>query len=583
MRVLLLHPNDHAWSGEWSAKKWDLIVDLAFASSFAYGEWSRGLGARVLSIYKFAGQMESYRWVNQIFELGRGRLLDRVGLDWWEILAMESYQHLQLFYFLNQLRPELSAVDVEISSSRPHLFAKIVEETLRKPVHYFQSGGLRPVDRATRMLQSVKNLRPAQITEIALDKWDSEYRLRRAFQPKRAKLSDPAMLLPSAYSNVTRSTLAYAAQLPNRKFLLATTRRSATPGHLPENVTSTTLAAYAQPAGTIAAEAADLRKSWTGFLRTMSTEAEIFQAAAGSGVWNYFPAHLRNGLLLRESWKNLLESEPIGGVLCGDDLNYHTRLPLILAARNGLRAIYCSHGALDGGFLFKKPVADTFLVKGEMERDYLQKISDIRAERIVVAAPGTIDFARGSDAGRDALVFFSQPYEVISGRPDSIYGELLPGLSSVARNNGRKLVIKLHPFESRRGRQALVNSILAREAQSTVEIVDGRPPEEVMARAWCGITMDSSVTVECSLRRIPFFLCGWLDFSGMGYLHHFEKYGAGSVLEKPQDILSIPQRLIEFKPDPAKIQRLWQAGDRALLDQTLFGARVAKSQDICVG
>jgi len=54
-----------------------------------------------------------------------------------------------------------------------------------------------------------------------------------------------------------------------------------------------------------------------------------------AGLWDYFPENLETGLRLREAWKRLLECEPVKGVLCGDDLNYHTRLPLILARRSG--------------------------------------------------------------------------------------------------------------------------------------------------------------------------------------------------------------------------------------------------------
>lgn len=580
MRILLLHPEDTPWRGEWSRHPWDVIVDLSFAGPSTYDDWSRRTGARIFSMYRRAGETESYRWVNQVFELGRGRLLDRMGLDWWEILSMESYQSMQLIYLLEQLRSELSVPDAELFATRPHLFTRLAQQLLGRSIPTFETGRIGPAQRAARTLRSVKNLRPAQIAEISLDKWDLTYRIRRhTMHGKLAHLQKPALLLPSAYSNVTRSVLAYAKQLPHRQFLLATTRRSAIAQHRPENVASVPLAPYAQSADTIATESRDLQRSWKDFLSTMITNNEVFRTAAAAGLWDYFPAHLHKGLLLREAWKNLITSEPISGVLCGDDLNHNTRLPLLLAARSGLRAIYCSHGALDGGFLFKKPVADTYLVKGEMESDYLQRVSAIRPEKIVVAAPAASNAVSSSDPSRDALVFFSQPYEVAGVRSDCIYRELLPGLCSVASSNGRKVVVKLHPFESRRARQALVNSILPRDVQGMVEIVDGRPPEEVMARAWCGITVDSSVAVECALRKIPFFLCGWLDFTGMGYLQQFARFEVACVLKQPQDILSIPQKLLEFEPDPAKLRKLWHAADPASLDQILFGASVVNSPE----
>ena len=96
-------------------------------------------------------------------------------------------------------------------------------------------------------------------------------------------------------------------------------------------------------------------------------------------LWNYITPQLEIGLRLRDAWHVLMSSEPVSGVLCGDDLNYHTRLPLIMAKSMGRRAVYCSHGALDGGLLFKKSYADLHLVKGEMERDYMLQVSEIRA------------------------------------------------------------------------------------------------------------------------------------------------------------------------------------------------------------
>ena len=63
---------------------------------------------------------------------------------------------------------------------------------------------------------------------------------------RRAQLKEPVMLLPSAYSNVTRTVLAYAAQLRDRRFLLATTRRSGETNDLPANVASVPLSAYAE-------------------------------------------------------------------------------------------------------------------------------------------------------------------------------------------------------------------------------------------------------------------------------------------------------------------------------------------------
>jgi hypothetical protein len=584
MRVLFLHPEDSPWSGAWSRSHWDLIVDLGFASPYVYEEWSRRSGARVLSIYQFAGQTESYRWVNQVLERGRGRLLDRMGLDWWEIIAVWSYHDLQALYLLDQLWPEIDGDQIELAASRLNLFTKILVQTQGRTVHYFQVESRGPMRTVSRALRSARTLRLAQVVEIAFDKWDPGYRVRRHLTKHNpARLADPLVLLPSAYSNVTRSVLAYAAQLPHRRFLLATTRRSAMPERLPDNVTAVPLAAYALPSSAIREETVELRKAWEVFLRTTLPEVEELRQAANAGFWDDLPAHLENGLRLREAWNRLLEREPVKGVLCGDDLNYHTRLPLILANREGLNAVYCSHGALDGGLLFKIPFADSYLVKGEMERDYLQRVRAIPPEKIWVAAPGSntsVKYNRDDQRGA-GLVFFSQPYEVEGGRAEEIYRELLPRLCSVARRSGRKMIVKLHPFESKRARKALVTAILSKDVHDQVEIVSGVPPEEVMSRTWCGVTIDSSVAVECALRKIPFFLCGWLDFMGLGYLQQFARFGVGRVLNTPESIEQIPEMVAGYRSGPA-MERIWHEADPAQLDEIMFGTRQLPFPHPCV-
>jgi hypothetical protein len=573
LRVLFLHPEDSPWDGKWCQSKWDLIVDLGFASRHTYEEWSHRTGARVLSIYQFARQTEGYRWVNQLLERGRGRLLDRMGLDWWEMLAVWSYHDLQVLYLLDLLRTEIGPGQIELVGSRLHSFTRLLEQILGRPVRYLKVESRGPVQTVARMLRSARKLRSAQIAEIAFDKWDMDYRVRRyVTKHKRANLADPAVLLPSAYSNVTRSVLAYAAQLPHRRFLLTTTRRSAIPDRVPGNVKVVPLSAYAVHSSTTQEQTAELLRSWEVFRRTTLAEADELRHAANAGVWDYFPAHLEHGLHLREAWSRLLESEPVKGVLCGDDLNYHTRLPLILAHRSGLNAVYCSHGALDGGFLFKMPFADSYLVKGEMESDYLQRVSAIDPEKICVGAPGSNRSVGQGDLRSGALVFFSQPYEVEGGRVDEIYREVLPRLWHAAHSSGRKLIVKLHPFESKQARTKLVLSILPNAGEDQVEIVSGVPPEEVMSRTWCGVTVDSSVAVECTLRKIPFFLCGWLDFMGLGYLQQFERFGVGRVLNTPDSIEQIPEMVAGYGSVPST-ERIWHEADPAQLDEIMFGVR----------
>jgi hypothetical protein len=574
MRILLLHPDDVPLRGEWSNSRWDLIVDLGFAGASVYEEWSRKTGSRVITLYQFEEQ-EGYRRVKRGLTAGHGKLLDRIGLDWWEILAPCAYQEQQAIYLVTQLGRELGAGPIELVATRAHPHARLLSLATGWPVRNVVATPSSWSRLVPRVVAAAQDLRPSQMLEIAFDKWDPSYHFRsRVTKFRRARLKEPVVLLPSAYSNVTRVQLAYAAQLRNRRFLLATTRRSGESRALPANVDAVSLSAYAGSSIATKSETAELITAWNRLKRELGQVEDLhegFQAC----LWDYFPPQLETGLRLRDAWRSLLSSEPVTGVLCGDDLNYHTRLPLILAQSMGHRAVYCSHGALDGGVLFKKSYADLHLVKGEMERDYVLKVSDIEPERVQIAAPEQqheVGHLRGPQSGE--IVLFSQPYEVSGGRAGEIYREILSPLIKVARQLNRRIVVKLHPFESARGRGRLLRSLLSADELDRVK-VSAAPASEILVHTFLAIGLDSSVAVECTQRGIPYFMCGWLDFNGFGYMRQFARFGAGSVLEKPQDILSIPQRIAAFERDGAKIRPLWQAAANAVLDQILFGTECA--------
>jgi hypothetical protein len=572
MRVLLLHPEDVPLRGESSGSRWDLIVDMSFAGASIYGEWSRQTGSRVISLYQFADQ-ESYRWVKQGLAVGQGRLRDRMGLDWWEILAPCLYQDQQALYLVDRLRRELGPGPVELVATRAHSHSRLLSLVTGWPVQILAVAPKRP-SLLSRLVAAARDLRPSQMVEIAFDKWDASYSLRgKVTRHRRAQLNDPVMLLPTAYSNVTRTVLAYASQLRDRRFLLATTRHSGETTTLPANIVSVPLSAYAETSAETAIETSEMLRCWSALRRELGEIDELRQRIQ-AGVWNYITPQLEIGLRLRDAWCVLMSNEPVSGVLCGDDLNYHTRLPLILAKRMGRRAVYCSHGALDGGLFFKRSYADLHLVKGEMERDYMLRVSDIKPEQVEIAASkeGGKDVPQAGLAGAASadIVFFSQPYEVAGGRGGEIYREVLRPLVAVARELNRKLIVKLHPFESVRGRTRLLRSFLSHDELERVE-VSRVPAAEILLRTFLGIGLDSSVAVECAQREIPYFMCGWLDFTGFGYMQQFDRFGVGMLLNGPDEILSLPQKIVEFKPDRSKIRQLLQPTDDQRLDQLLFG------------
>jgi hypothetical protein len=569
MRVLLLHAEDVPWRGPWASVRWDHIIDLAYAGPDIYAGWRLRCGSPVRSIHEFAGDGESYASVKALLNPGRNHLVDRMGLDWWEIIAVLSHHELQALYLVQQLRRELGN-NVEYHVTRPGTFGNLLGQMIGSAVPAYEAAPTR-IEALALSLRSARELRPEQVTEIALDKWDASYSLRRLLaKSRRANCEEPVILLPSAYSNVTRILLAYARDLPQRNFLLASTRRSGSSKNLPGNVVSTSLAAYAQPPAASERELHELVDRWSWFERQILVQCDALRPARDAGVWRDFPAHLRRGIRLRNAWHELMKAEPVSAVFCGDDLNYYTRIPLMLARNMGLNAVYCCHGALDGGMLFKQPYANRYLVKGEMEKDYLLRCSTIDPDLVEIGAPSSYAprTEKRAEVRAQDIVFFSQPYEVLAGRTAEIYRELLPRLCAVARRTGRKVTLKLHPFESLRDRKRLLNSVLSEAEISLVQVVAQQPLAELLTHAWFGIGVDSSVAVECALAGVPYFLCGWLDHSGFGYGQQLARYRVGRMLHAASEIEAIPDLIGNWtRPE---LTRVSKSVDKDVLDGMLF-------------
>jgi hypothetical protein len=188
-----------------------------------------------------------------------------------------------------------------------------------------------------------------------------------------------------------------------------------------------------------------------------------------------------------------------------------------------------------------------FLAKGRMEHEYTVRNCGVEAVKVKIGAP-LVNVRTTSAQPKRFIVFFSEPYEIVGGRCSEFYKEILPRLARIASATGYELVVKLHPFESRRERVRLINSVLSERERSVTRVVAGPLSDELLEEAWCAVTVLSTTAVDCTLRGIPVFLCQWLDCSQYGYSQQFAKFGAGAALNSPNDIRQIPALIKNFKP-----------------------------------
>jgi hypothetical protein len=369
----------------------------------------------------------------------------------------------------------------------------------------------------------------------------------------------------------------YAGLLPDRTFLLVSTRADGRVKDLPAHIRTRSLAAYApRPRNkTTELEIASLTRQW------QIIKEKLYEAHPNLprtlGLSDGFDRTLRNCLRMRDAWLGVFEREEIDCVLCADENNHYTRVPVVLARRRGVHTVYCSHGALDVHVLLRGACSETYLAKGEMERDYLIKECGVPRERIVVGAPPGSHFALQVEGAGTHIVFFSEPYELYYGRTELLYRELLPRLCAIAREHGRKVMVKLHPFESLTARSQLVGRVLTDNDRKLVEVIADPLSERLLRKTWFSLTVESSVAVECALAGVPSFLCGWFDVELYSYGKQYERFGAATILDAPTDISRIPELLGSQRPGAAARNRLYTTITREGLEAVLQGKATAPS------
>jgi len=551
MRVLLLQPEDSPRRGPWTKQSWDLLVDLGRSSSQTAAAWSEMAGCPLLRAGSFSDGPADIKRAGEILSVGKGRLLDGEGIDWWTLQSLEILLKALSVLTLQRLAREIPRSAI-LWATRPGEPAATFARIAGLPWRAYGNGWMaQSLNRARHYARLSRHFSPARITEIFLDKYDSAYRRRAQFASGNQPATMPVVLIPSAYTNVSRVACAYARLLPDQAFLLVATRRSATLFDRQANVHLRALASYAETR-TPARELREILEKWSALSRDLQPIAEI-ALLQRLGMFDHFPTALANGLAVRNAWRAVLEREPVCGVLCGDDTNINTRLPVLLAAHRGLPTLDFHHGAMDGFYLAKPMPCDLYLAKNELERDYLLRVCGLPVNKVALGAPSPAHSVavrshspiNVEPARKTTIVLFSEPYENIGMRTEEVYRELLPALCRVARETERGVVLKLHPFESFSQRSEIVRAILSPEDRAQVRIVSGPLTEELLSETWAGVTVESTTVLDCAMRGIPCFLCAWLALAPFGYLRQYAKFGAGHVLHNANEVADVARVIAE--------------------------------------
>lgn len=583
MRTLFLHPQDVPTRGPWSTQRWDLIVDLGKSSRFSREAWSRQFGCDVISVGGGEG-IEVVRTAGRMLDSGLGQVIDEEGIDWWELTSLYIAPQLMTLLSLQQSVGNIPP-GAELWATRRGAPLRILEVLLGRSVNCFgRSVGSQFASRLAHYGDVFRRLSMAQVKEIAFDKYDSGYKWRSRFARRQVPVLASVVLVPSAYGNVSRMAMDYARLLPEQRFLMVTTRASARVYEPAANVLMRDLAAYAtnKDAGS---ETEALLVRWSNCKKELQKVPEL-EVLVRAGALDPISEWIRNGVRARNAWRQVLKREPVQAVFCGDDSNFYTRLPVELAVRRKIPTVDFHHGALDGRYLMKRLPCDLYLAKSELERDYLLRLCGLPEARIVVGSPPhQLPTSPGVSASapqtRDAAILFSEPYEVTGTRAEEMYREILPNLCRVARQNARTVIVKLHPFESISDRRKMICQVLGPEEAKNVAVMVGPLTPQLLARAWFGITVESTTVLDCLKSGVQCFLCGWMSLSPCQYAEQYVRFGVGELLTDVNQIAEIPQRLEHFRLRPqARQSDLFPAMDPNLLRQWLLGHSVAVTRPV---
>ncbi len=496
------------------------------------------------SVYDLADTRAHAARLQTLVAIGLGKFIDSQGIDWWELAIPYRLPMLDQILMVVELAESIPT-HAEIMATRPHALVRMLSKLRGQQVKAFQAeektGVIASIRRYARLSRTFD---AATIRQIAFDKWDADFSVRRWLTPRAGSgLIEGQLLLPSAYRNVTATQYAFARMLSQRKFLSVVTRQDGGIGDRPPNVRVHNLAAYSPRPFAKASECeiTNMQQAWTK--SGIANSNRELTLAAKLGAFDDFPKFLETGLRVRDAWNVVFEKEDIVAVISADENNPYTRLPILLANRRKIPTIYAEHGALNFNLQFRTGCSDHYLAISEMQKDYWQTHCGLPKEKIEMGlSHGNNHPSESKDENvRNLIVFFSSDYESVAGRAAEFFREILGPMVSLAKKTNRTVVIKLHPFESLSDRRRMLDKILTPEQRRYVEIIGGPFTAELRDRIWAAITVESSVTVECAAAGIPVFLCTWFDASWWEYGKQFVRFSMAQALNSPEEILEIPQ------------------------------------------
>ncbi|HEX8814012.1 MAG TPA: hypothetical protein VF753_00780 [Terriglobales bacterium] len=575
MKALLVHPEDDLPR---TCGSGDLVIDLGRAPKSWYQRWKQSTEGEVFSLFDFTHEIEDLYLIRRLVQLGSNQLIDSGSIDWWNILSLELVPDLLRLSPAMRLAQRLGP-RCELEATRGDMIAQAIAHLCGKELRVAEGTAGNWRRKVGRLRQAAFSLDAHQLLQVIEDKlglnglWQDRVR--------RKESDEPVILLPSAYHNASRTAVDFAAQLPERKFLLVYTRTSGKLADLPANVGAQSLAMIS-PARKHD-DVPQLLKRWQSLRNYLVRQSKEWEVADAAGILDKMPSLLRWGTSYRNAWQQIFDNHNIAACLSTDDSNPPTRIPLDLAHAAGLPTVACHHGALDYFMAIKTVPLDACIAKSQLERDYMRALCQVPENKIAYGSGKAHGFETGDTVPierRPWLVFFSEPYSAWGWRSDSIYSELLPQLHLLAKKLDLQLILKIHPFESVREHRRRLMRFLPQDANHVI-IIPGPPTPELWQNTRLALTVQSTTALQCAELGIPVFFCGWLRDTHSGYQQQYVKFDIGEQLNAIEDIDEIPAKL-NAHGRHTRNNPVWALLTAQELDELLLPAQVTHGEQFAM-
>ena len=179
MKVLLLHPEDRLPPAQ--SQGWDLIVDLGRAPAVTYEIWSQQTGCRVINLFQYGRGFEDLYRFKQAIHQGNGLVVDKYGIDWWDVVLPMFLRDMERCFMLLVLADKLDN-SARLYCSRPDGLASALQKFLGTKCLPLEGGRSAFARKIQHYREALSRLDFDQLAQIAKDKFD----------PRHWQAGDPA-------------------------------------------------------------------------------------------------------------------------------------------------------------------------------------------------------------------------------------------------------------------------------------------------------------------------------------------------------------------------------------------------------